>query len=286
MKNKVKAFALDTVFIALGGLLYAISVVVFSAPNNIAPGGVTGLATLAQYLWKLPIGAVTIAMNLPLLLAGWRRLGHRFLMRTVAGILLSSVFTDLLDPIVPAYEGDRLLVCLFGGAICGLGLGLILIRGGTTGGSEIAARMLELKFPHIPIGRLVLVVDGVVIAVSGLVYRQIDSVLYAVLFAFVSALVTDWLIYGGRRGKMALILTRRQEEVTDRIIKELDRGVTLLRSVGGYTGNEQHMILCAVRREEAYALKQMVFQMDNDAFFIMLSTDEVRGFGWLDPHEK
>lgn len=286
MKNKAKTLAADGLLIAVGSLLYAISVVVFSAPNNIAPGGVTGLATLTQYLWGLPIGAATIVMNLPLLLAGWRRLGRHFLLRTVAGTVLSSLFTDLLDPILPSYGGDRLLVCLFGGALCGLGLGLILMRGGTTGGSEIAGRLLELKFTHIPIGKLVLAVDGVVIAVSGAVYRNLDSVLYAVLFAFVSALVTDWLIYGGRRGKMALILTDRQEEIAARIMENLDRGVTLLPAIGGYTGNERRMLLCAVRREEAYALKHMVFEMDRQAFFIMLSTDEVRGSGWLDPHEK
>lgn len=286
MKNKAKTLAADGLLIAVGSLLYAISVVVFSAPNNIAPGGVTGLATLTQYLWGLPIGAVTIVMNLPLLLAGWRRLGRHFLLRTVAGTVLSSLFTDLLDPILPAYGGDRLLVCLFGGALCGLGLGLILMRGGTTGGSEIAGRLLEQKFPHVPIGKLVLAVDGVVIAVSGAVYRNLDSVLYAVLFAFVSSLVTDWLIYGGRRGKMALIITARQEDVVAAIMQELDRGVTLLPAVGGYTGEARQMLLCAVRREEAHTLKRLVFQLDGEAFFIMLSTDEVRGYGWLDPHEK
>ncbi len=285
MMRRVRALAVDVLFIALGSLLYAVSTVVFSAPNNIAPGGVTGVAILIQYLWDLPIGTVTLLLNVPLLLAGWRRLGKRFLLRTGAGLLISSVFTDLLDTLLPAYQGDRLLVCLFGGALCGLGLGLILMRGGTTGGSEIAARLLELRFPHVPIGKLVLAVDGVVIAVSGVVYKELDSVLYAVLFAFVSSLVTDWLIYGGRRGKMALILTARQEEVTARIMQELERGVTLLPAVGGYTGHTRQMILCAVRREEVHTLKRMVFSLDKQAFFITLSTDEVHGDGWLPPHE-
>lgn len=285
-KTKLKTLAADALFITLGGACFAVSVVMFSAPNRIAPGGATGLATLIQYLWGLPIGVMTLVINIPLLLAGAKRLGRSFLLHTLAGLGISAVLTDLLDPIIPAYEGDRLLVCLFGGALCGLGLGLILSRGGTTGGSEILARLLELRFPHISIGRLLLIVDAVVIALSGVVYRQIDSVLYAVLFAFVNSLVTDRLVYGGRRGKMALILTDRQEEITAGIMQTLERGATLLQASGGYTGKPRQMILCAIRREEAFALRRLVFSTDPNAFFMMLSTDEVRGFGFLDPDTK
>ena len=285
-KTKLKTLAADALFITLGSACFAVSVVMFSAPNRIAPGGATGLATLMQYLWGLPIGVMTLVINIPLLLAGAKRLGRSFLLHTLAGLGISSVLTDLLDPIIPAYEGDRLLVCLFGGALCGLGLGLILSRGGTTGGSEILARLLELRFPHISIGRLLLLVDAVVIALSGVVYRQLDSVLYAVLFAFVNSLVTDRLVYGGRRGKMALILTDRQEEITAGIMQTLERGATLLQASGGYTGKPRQMILCAIRREEAFALRRLVFSVDANAFFMMLSTDEVRGFGFLDPDAK
>ena len=285
-KTKLKTLAADALFITLGSACFAVSVVMFSAPNRIAPGGATGLATLMQYLWGLPIGVMTLVINIPLLLAGAKRLGRSFLLHTLAGLGISSVLTDLLDPIIPAYEGDRLLVCLFGGALCGLGLGLILSRGGTTGGSEILARLLELRFPHISIGRLLLLVDAVVIALSGVVYRQLDSVLYAVLFAFVNSLVTDRLVYGGRRGKMALILTDRQEEIPAGIMQTLERGATLLQASGGYTGKPRQMILCAIRREEAFALRRLVFSVDANAFFMMLSTDEVRGFGFLDPDAK
>ena len=285
-KTKLKTLAADALFITLGGTCFAVSVVMFSAPNRIAPGGATGLATLIQYLWGLPIGVMTLVINIPLLLAGAKRLGRSFLLHTLAGLGISAVLTDLLDPIIPAYEGDRLLVCLFGGALCGLGLGLILSRGGTTGGSEILARLLELQFPHISIGRLLLIVDAVVIALSGVVYRQIDSVLYAVLFAFVNSLVTDRLVYGGRRGKIAMILTDRQEEITAGIMQTLERGATLLQASGGYTGKPRQMILCAIRREEAFALRRLVFSTDPNAFFMMLSTDEVRGFGFLDPDTK
>ncbi len=305
--SRYRTVAIDLACLIGGSVLYAVSVVMFSAPNHIAPGGVTGLATLAQYRWGLPIGTVTILLNLPLLLAGWRVLGRRrgeptpdrnagmlsriashpgnqFLGRTVIGIALSSLAIDLLAPLIPAYRGETLLVCLFGGAICGLALGLILLRGGTTGGSEIAARLIERRYPHIPIGKLVLAVDAAVIALSGVVYREIDSVLYAVVYAFVSSLVTDRLVYGGRRGKMALIATAAEQELTDRILRELGRGVTLLHADGGYTGQARRLLLCAVRAEEAYALRQLVFDCDDKAFLMMLSTDEVRGIGFMKPH--
>ncbi len=308
--SRYRTAAIDLACLIGGSVLYAVSVVMFSAPNRIAPGGVTGLATLAQYLWGLPIGTVTVLLNLPLLLVGWRRLGraparpsasppapaaqglgariaahpgNQFLGRTLIGIALSSLATDLLDPLLPAYRGDTLLVCLFGGALSGLALGLILLRGGTTGGSEIAARLIEQKFPHIPIGKLVLAVDAVVIALAGAVYREIDSVLYATVYAFVCSLVTDRLVYGGRRGKLALVATAHPREVADRIIRDIGRGVTLLHADGGYTGREGRLLLCAVRGEETYALRELVFSCDEGAFFMMLSTDEVRGIGFLDP---
>lgn len=280
----VREWLNDLLFITLGSLCYAVSVLTFSSPNDIAPGGVTGLAILAKYLWGLPIGVMTIVLNVPLLLAGSRRLGRRFLVRTLIGLLLSSVLTDVLAPFIPVYRGEMLLVCLFGGALCGLGLGLILIRGSTTGGTEIAARLLEQRFPHIPIGRLMLLVDGVVIAVSALVYRQVESAMYAVVFAFVSSLVTDWVVYGGRRGKMALISTARQPEITAAIFEQIDRGVTLLDASGGYTGREQKLILCAVSRDEVAPLKRLVFDLDPQAFFMLVETDEVLGFGWQNPH--
>lgn len=284
MKNqRLRAVAADLACLIGGSILYAVSVVVFSAPNHIAPGGVTGLATLAQYLWGVPIGTVAILLNLPLILIGFKRLGKPFLGRTLVGLALSSVATDLLDPLLPEYHGDTLLVCLFGGAICGLALGLILMRGGTTGGSEIAARLIELQFPHIPIGKLVLAVDAVVIITSGLVYRAIDPVFYATVYAFVTSLVTDHLVYGGRRGKMALVVTAHTDAVADRILHELGRGVTLIHADGGFTRREGRVLLCAVRGEEAYALRRTVFEVDEAAFVITVPTDEVRGLGFLSP---
>lgn len=293
-KTKIhwKALFMDGVFLLLGSLCYALAVDMFSAPNNIAPGGVTGIATMLNYIsvnhlpFEIPIGVSTLIMNVPLLIAAWVKIGRRLVVRTIIGLSLSSVMIDMLEPFIPVFQGEKILVCIFGGVLLGLGVGLILSRGGTTGGSEVVARLLERKYPHIQMGKLILAVDAVVIAASAVVYRQMESPLFAVVLVFVSSQVTDWVIYGGRHGKMAMILSKKQPQVTAAIMERINRGVTLLKAEGAYSGTDQKMILCAVRRDETFRLRQLVFEIDPDAFFMMLSTDEVRGYRWLDPHEN
>lgn len=289
-----KDLLLDLVMILLGSVCYGIAIAMFSAPNNIAPGGVTGIATLLNYIsihWNfpfdIPIGVATIVMNVPLIIAAWRTLGRRLTIRTLWGILLSSVLVDAVElvPFFEAYTGNPILVCIFGGVILGLGVGLIMRRGGTTGGSEIMARLFEKKHPHMSVGNLILMLDAVVISVSALVYGKLENAMYAVVFVFISAQVIDRVVYGGRHGKMAMILSKKQPEITAAIMEKVNRGVTLLKAQGGYSGDEQNMILCSVRREELFRLRQVTYEIDPQAFFMVLSTDEVRGYRWLDPNE-
>ncbi len=291
-KQNWKALLWDFVVYNLGSIAFALAVAMFTAPNDVAPGGVSGLATMLNYLsrqnlpFELPIGTMSLVINLPLLAAAWWRLGRRFTGRTLVCTMLSSLWVDVFSQVIPPFHGEMILVAIFGGALMGLGIGLILSRGGTTGGSEIVASLLERRWPHIPIGKLILAVDGIIIALSAVVYGQLESPLYAVVLVFISSQVTDWVVYGGRRGKMAMILSKDTALLTQRITADLDRGVTLLKAVGGYTGREQDMLLCAVGREQVFALKRLVFSLDPDAFFMMLTTDEVLGFGWQEPNSK
>ncbi len=272
--------AADGMMIAAGSGCFGLSVSLFSAPNDIAPGGVTGLATLANHLWGTPIGALTIAVNIPLILVAWWRLGRGFAARTLFGLALSSVIIDTMAALLPPFTGDRLLAALFGGVLTGTGLGLILSRGATTGGAEVVARLLERRWPNIPIGRLILLLDGAVIALSAVVYGELESPLYAILLVYVASLLTDRLVYGGRRGKTALIISRRHADITRGILEELGRGVTLLSGVGGFTNTPQKVILCAVRRTELFELKQVVSAADPEAFMLLLAADEVLGSGF------
>lgn len=279
-KSKAARFALDGGFYLLGSLSYAVSVNMFTAPNQIAPGGVTGAATLLNYAFGLPIGTMILVINLPLLLAAWRKCGAGFTLRTLIVTVLSSVIIDAAAPFLPAFRGDMILTALFGGVLAGLGLGLIYMRGATTGGSEIVARLLERRLRHLPIGRLILLVDTVVVAVSALVYRQLESALYALVLIFVSSLVMDAIVYGGDRGKMLLIMSREEEEIARRILAQMERGVTVLKAAGGYTGEDRRVLLCAVRRSEVYQLRTLVYDTDPDAFLIVVSTEEVLGEGF------
>lgn len=270
----------------LGSACYALSVNVFSAPNQIAPGGVTGVATLLHALFRLPIGGMILVINLPLLAAAWRKCGAGFTVRTLIATVLVSVILDASAPFLPAFRGDKMLTALFGGVLAGTGLGLIYMRGATTGGSEIVARLLERRFRHVPIGRLILLVDAVVVAASAVVYRQLESALYALVLIFVSTFVMDTLVYGGDKGKLLLVMSREEERVARRILQEMERGVTMLDAAGGYTGTDRRVLLCAVRRAEVYALRTLIYDTDPDAFLIVLSTDEVLGQGFKSVENK
>ncbi len=295
---KWKSFAMDFVMILAGSICYAVAIGMFSAPNDIAPGGLTGIATLLNYLsieWELPfvipIGTATILMNVPLIITAWFVLSKSMVVRSLMGILISSVLTDVLEPFVSELDlvengNNPLLVCIFGGALLGLGVGLILRRGGTTGGSEVISRLLEKKFPHISVGSLIMTVDAMVILLSALVYKHIENALYAVVFVFVGSQIIDRVVYGGRSGKMVMIMSQKQPEITQAVMTKVQRGVTLLKSQGGYSGMDQNTMLVAVRKDEVFRLRQTVFEIDPDAFLMILTTDEVRGLGFMKHDEE
>lgn len=281
-----KRTALDGLFYVMGSVLYALSVNIFTAPNQIAPGGVTGVATLLNFLWGTPIGTMILLVNLPLLIAAWFRLGKAFTVRTLIVTVLSSVVIDATAPFLPVFRGDKMLIALFGGVLAGAGLGLIYMRGATTGGTEVVARLLERKFRHIPIGRLILLVDALVVAASALVYRNVETALYAMVLIFVSTSLMDALVYGGDKGKMLLIMSKREREIADAVLERMERGVTMLNATGAYTGGDRRVLLCAVRRSEMYELRSLVTDIDPGAFMIVVSTDEVLGEGFKNPEEK
>lgn len=280
-KTSLKNIAIDAALYLVGSLIYAASVNVFSAPNNIAPGGVTGVATLLHYLFDfLPIGTMILALNLPLLIAARVRLGRGFTVRTVITTVLVSVAVDVSAPFIPAFGGDKILTCIFGGLLSGVGLGLIFIRGATTGGTDIVARLLSRRFPGMPVGRLILITDAVVVALAAVVYREVESALYAALFIFISTEVLDAIVYGRGGGKMLLIMSAKPKEIAQGVMDEMARGITVLKSVSAYTGDDRHVLLCAVSRSEVFTLRRLVNRIDPAAFIIISSADEVRGLGF------
>lgn len=275
--------AADGLAYLTGSVLYALSVNLFSAPNQIAPGGVTGVATLINYLTGLPIGILIFIINIPLLIAAWKFIGRGYTVRTAIATVLTSLVIDITAPFITPFHGDKMLVAVFGGVLAGAGLGLIYMRGATTGGSEVVAGLLERKWPHIPIGRLILLVDAVVVALSMVVYKQLESALYAMVLIYVSASLLDVMVYGRNKGKMLFIMTDHEQEIAQGILTTLHRGVTMLNATGAYTGREKRVLLCAVRPQEVYSLRLLIKSLDPDAFVVITATDEVNGEGFRLP---
>ncbi|MDD4414317.1 MAG: YitT family protein [Oscillospiraceae bacterium] len=278
--SKSKRMLSDGLFYLIGSILYSFSVAVFIAPNKISPGGLTGVATLINHIFTFPVGTAIFVMNIPLLIAAWRRLGPDFTVRTSIVTVFVSVLIDVFSLFIPPFHGNIMLVAIFGGVFSGLGLGLIYMRGGTTGGSEIVARLVGIKTPHIPIGRLLLLVDTAVVAVTSAAFGNIESALYALILIYASTTVMDTLIYGRDKGNLLLIVTDHADEVTQQVIQKIGRGVTKLNASGGYSGAEKRVLFCAVRPSEVYVLKTLVYDIDQSAFIVVVTTDEVLGEGF------
>ncbi len=279
--QEVKQNVIDLLYYTVGSFLFAVSVNCFSAPNHLAPGGITGIATVVHYLLpSVPIGGGIFLLNIPLLLTAWLKIGHAFTVRTLVCTVLSTVVMDTLAPVLPVYTGDLFLVAVMGGVLSGLGLGLIFLRGGSTGGTEIVARLLEHKFPYVSVGKLLLTVDAVVIVLSAFVFQNAESAMYAAVLVFVTSVLVDALVYGSNGGKLVLIFSKRHEEIACAILQTMNRGVTKLRSRGGYTGEEGEVLLCAVSRTQMYPLRQLVVQIDASAFLVITSAEEVLGQGF------
>lgn len=279
--KKLLTFLYDYVIITLGCLLFALGLTVFIYPNNISPGGVSGIAALINRFFDfVPIGFAIVAINLPLVIIGFLKFKLSFIIKTAYAVVISSVMIDVLGNALPSFGVDRLLSSLAAGVFVGGGLGAIMLKGGTTGGTDIVAKLVNLKFEFLSLGRLVMVVDAVIVSFSAYVYRDFESLLYSLLFLFVSAVVMDKLIYGANVGKIVYIITDSHKEVTNEIYSQLGRGVTYINSVGAYTGKSQNMLMCVVRGYEVSKLIKITKLIDTKAFLVVSDAGEVLGQGF------
>lgn len=282
--KRLQSLLMDALCILTGSILYAASVNLFTAPNNIAPGGLTGLATILNYLSgdRLPIGLTILMLNVPIFIWAFFEGGWRFVAKTLAATTVSSLAIDLLAPYMPGYRGDMLLITVFGGLLAGLGLALILVRDATTGGTDMAATLLGRHFPHLSLGRLLLVLDLLIVVLSALAYRSWESPLYASIIIFITSKVIDAVLYGvnSATGKMMFIISPQNEIIAERILAELDRGATRLEAQGCYSGQETGVLLCAVRRQEVHKTYRIIHEVDPHAFIIVGEAGEITGEGF------
>ncbi len=266
--------------ITLGCAIFALGFDLFLEPNDLNVGGMSGLAMVARKLLGFgSIGVLTAMFNVPLFLLGAKKLGKKFLFGSLAGMLLSSLFIDLFAGI-PKPGTEILLDSLYGGLFVGAGLGLVFLAGATTGGSDIAAKLLRRRFRSASLGKVMLVIDLAIITLTGVVFQDLSKTLYSALPLAVSSLVMDQLLYGLDHSTVALIISERYEQVSKAIEIRLDRGATVLDGSGSYTGKPRPVLMSAVRQRELPEVKAIVREIDPDAFVILLPAHQVLGEGF------
>jgi len=270
--------------ITLGSFLAALGFALFLIPNQIAPGGLSGLATIIYYLWGIPVGFFTLLLNVPLFILSLRELGSKFIIRTVYGTVLFSFFTDFLFSLIEPMTTDSFLATLYGGVILGVGLGIVFRAGASTGGSDLVVLLFN-KYFKITTGQAFLLVDTIVIVLAAFVF-DLELALYAFLALFISSRLIDVVQESPYLTKAALIISSRPQIIEQKILEELKRGATSFKGKGVYTGAEREVILCVVSRLEVSRLKELVYKIDSSAFIVFIDTREVLGEGFKEYLEE
>jgi len=267
----------EYLLIILGSLLTALSFNFFFIPNQIAPGGLSGIATVLYHIFGFPVGITTLVLNVPLFIAGIRQLGGHFGIRTLLATILLSVFIDIIK--VPALTSDSLLASIYGGFLMGLGLGIIFRMNATTGGTDLFAKIIHKYFPSISVAWVLFAVDFVVVLAASVLLGPSRG-LYAIVALALGAKIIDLVQEGLNTAKAFFIISDGAEAISQRIIEEMERGVTMLEGRGAYTGNEKNVILCVVRRTQITQLKGLINEIDPAAFVLVADVREVMGEGF------
>ena len=283
MKPKSKAFNLvwSYFMITLASAIYAVGFNWFYVPNDIAFGGITGVGQIINAIlpWA-PIGTVVIILNIPLFILGWRLLGGHMLLSSLYAMAVSSVFIDIVNSIWTFEPMDSMLACVFGGVLMGASLGMVFQQGATTGGTDLIARLLKLKITWLPMGKLLIATDMVVIVASAIAFGSVYSALYGVVALYIAGIVMDRMLYGLDSAKVAYIISDRFKEIADTLVNDLDRGVTILQGQGAYSGAEKKVLMCAFKQRQIVSIKKMVKELDPSAFIIVCDAHEVLGDGF------
>ena len=264
----------------LGSAVFAAGFAFFLQPNDLSPGGISGLALLLVELTGFgSVGVISILMNLPLFILGGLKIGKQFFVGSLIGMILSSVLIDGFAALhLPAVE--PVIAIVYGGVVCGLGLGIVFMSGTSTGGSDILVRLLKLKYRNVPIGQISLTFDAVVVLLTGIVFRDMNKALYTGITVFLCGKMVDAVVYSFDYSKVALIISRNYEAIAGEIGNKLDRGATFLQGEGSYTGESTKVVLVAIKKQQLAELKELVMELDPNAFVIVQEAHQVLGDGF------
>lgn len=279
--ERKKAFKVvwDYVIITVFSLTYAVGISLFLDPNNLAPGGVSGISIMLSRITPIPTGTWILVINVPILVLGLWKFGVKFLISTIYCTIVSSAFVNMFSTFAPLTT-DKLLAAAAGGTIMAISMGMILKAGATTGGVDIIVKVLRLKYRHLKTGNLYLIMDAVVVALSGIMFRNLETALYAAVAIFVSSVVMDTVLYGKDGAKMIYIISDHPKQITERLLADLDIGVTALQGEGAYSGKEKKVLMCVMRKPLAPKAQQIVKEEDSEAFMIVSDATEIFGEGY------
>lgn len=266
--------------IIAGCILFSAGFTFFLEPNQVNAGGITGLAMIVVHLLDFgTVGLLTLLINLPLFIISGIKIGKKFFVGSLAGMLLSSVLLDVFA-VMPHPEIEPLVAALYGGLICGIGLGIVFAAGASTGGSDIVVRLLKLKYEHVPIGTISMAFDAFVVILTGLVFWDISKALYSGVTVFVSGQVVDAVVYRFDYSKVVMIISGHHEEIAREIGLKLDRGATYLNGQGSFSGKDMKIVLTVVKKQQVAELKRLVMEIDPEAFVVVQEAHQVLGEGF------
>lgn len=281
MKKALKRYLIPYLWITLASAVYAVGFNWCYVPNQIGFGGITGVGQIVNHLlpWA-PIGTVVILLNIPLFLLGWKLLGGHLLVSSLFAMVVSSLMIDLLTALYTFQPMEPLLACIFGGVLMGASLGVVFLQGATTGGTDLIARLLKLKLAWLPMGKLLMAIDLVVIVAVALAFGNVYSALYGVVALFLSSKVMDMVLYGLDTAKVAYIISQDSRTIAQKLTRDLDRGVTILQGRGAWSGQDKEVLMCAFKQRQIVAMKRMVKEVDPSAFLIVCDAHDVMGEGF------
>lgn len=265
--------------------IYAVAISLFLDPNNIAPGGITGVSILINRFIPIPVGTMNLLLNVPIILLGLWKFGFKFIFSTMYTLLLSAVFIDWLAPYGAVTE-DLLIASVLGGILLAVSLAVIFKAGATTGGTDIVVKVLQLKWKHMKTGEIFLFLDLLVVLASWLVFKDMTVAFYAGVAVVIDMVVMDYVLYGPDEAKVVYIISDNTEQIKQRILVELDISATLMQARGAYTGDPREVVMVVVRKQMAPRLEEIVKEEDPRCFMIVSSASEIFGEGYKDIRKK
>lgn len=280
-RNKKIELAKDIAVDIFAGILIAIGAYNFAASAGFPLAGINGIALIFYHLFGLPIGTVALILNIPIAFFCFKILGRKFFMRSVRTIIITSLIMDVIAPMFPVYEGDRLLAAICCGVLSGLGYAMIYMRDSSTGGADFIMLSIKAKNPHLSIGNITLAMDAFIVGLGTiLISKDVNSLIYGMIVTYILSVVVDRVMYGIDEGKVALIITEKGQEICDRIDEILGRGSTILKGYGSYSKLEKDVVMCACNNKQMYGIRRLIKEIDEKSFLVIMESSEVVGEGF------